>query len=75
MSVKDANHWRDRAAHMRALSEMMDSEAAAIVLRLADDYDKLADRAAGRSRKGMQSATPSDSDPSTEDRSQPGGAG
>ena len=45
-TVSDPKHWRDRAAEMRALSETMDDvEARAIMLRLAEDYDKLADRA------------------------------
>ena len=40
------NHWRERAAHMRALAvDTADAEAAAIMLKLAEDYDKLADRA------------------------------
>jgi hypothetical protein len=46
--VNDPKHWRDRAAEMRALSlsdTMQDAETNAIMLRLADDYDKLADRA------------------------------
>lgn len=48
--VNDSKHWRDRAAEMRALSEMMTNiETTAIMLRLADDYDKLADRADTRS--------------------------
>jgi hypothetical protein len=39
-----AKHWRDRAAFMRVLAETMaDVEAHAIMLRLANDYDKLAD--------------------------------
>ena len=47
--VNDAQHWRERAAHMRALSLMMsDVEAQAIMQRLANDHDKLADRAATR---------------------------
>jgi hypothetical protein len=49
-SVNDPKHWRDRAAQMRVLAEeMKESEAKAIMLRLADDYDKLADRADIRS--------------------------
>jgi hypothetical protein len=55
--VNDSKHWRDRAAEMRALSNMMkDVEAAAIMLRLADDYDKLAHRADMRSNGGMPRA-------------------
>jgi hypothetical protein len=47
--VNDAQHWRERAAHMRALSLMMSNvEAQAIMQRLANDYDELADRAATR---------------------------
>jgi hypothetical protein len=47
--INDSKHWRDRAAQMRALSEMMkDINAAAIMLLLADDYDVIADRAAAR---------------------------
>jgi hypothetical protein len=42
----DPQHWRDRAAQMRVLaSQMNDLDAMAIMLRLADDYDELADRA------------------------------
>jgi hypothetical protein len=52
--VNDSKHWRDRAAHMRALSDMMkDIDAVAIMLRLADDYDTLADRADIRSNGGV----------------------
>jgi hypothetical protein len=39
-------HWRDRAAAMRALADTIkDAETTAIMRKLADDYDKLADRA------------------------------
>ena len=47
--VTGAQHWRERAAHMRALSLMMrDVDAQAIMQKLANDYDELADRAAAR---------------------------
>ena len=48
--VNNPEHWRDRAAEMRALARtVQDLEAIAIMNRLADDYDKLADRAGARS--------------------------
>ena len=48
-SINDPLHWHDRAAEMRALAETMRNvETKAIMLRLANDYDKLADRAARR---------------------------
>ena len=44
--VNDSKHWHDRAAEMRALAIMMkDVEAQAIMCRLADDYEILAERA------------------------------
>jgi hypothetical protein len=50
-SVNDGKHWRDRAAEMRILSIMMrDIETRAIMIRLADEYDALADRADVRNR-------------------------
>ena len=52
MSTGDTNdpqHWRDRAAQMRALALTMgDTEAAILMRDLAADYDKLAERAAIR---------------------------
>jgi len=45
--ITDPKHWHDRAAFMRVLAAtMVDVEAHAIMLRLAADYDKLADRTA-----------------------------
>jgi hypothetical protein len=47
--VNDAQHWRERAAHMRALSLVMrDVKSQAMLQQLANAYDKLADRAATR---------------------------
>ena len=44
--MNDVNHWRDRAAEMRVLaSTTNDIEAQAAMVRLADVYDKLAERA------------------------------
>jgi hypothetical protein len=53
-SYNDIQHWRDRAAEMRALSgTMKDVETIALMQRLAADYDKLADRAEARSHGGV----------------------
>ena len=47
--LNDAKHWRDRAAEMRVLSaDIRDFEARTLMLKLADDYDNLADRAEDR---------------------------
>jgi hypothetical protein len=52
-SYNDSKHWRDRATEMRALADTMkNADTAAIMLRLATDYDKLADRADAR-RKAL----------------------
>jgi hypothetical protein len=43
--VNDPRHWRDRAAQMRVMSDWMkDAETKATMLKLAEDYDKLAER-------------------------------
>jgi hypothetical protein len=48
-NVHNPKHWRERAAAMRALAATMkDAETISIILRLADDYDQLAERAATR---------------------------
>jgi hypothetical protein len=50
--INDAKHWRDRAAEMRVLSdEMKDAETQSTMIKLANDYDKLADRAEDRAKR------------------------
>jgi hypothetical protein len=47
--VNGSNHLRERAAEMRASSkELKDNNTAAVIMRLADLYDRLADRAETR---------------------------
>jgi hypothetical protein len=46
-NTNDPQHWRDRAAQMRALARTMaDPKIAILMADLAADYDKLADCAA-----------------------------
>jgi hypothetical protein len=46
----DPEHWRQRAKEARGLAEQMSDETSRkMMLKIADDYDKLAARAA----KGM----------------------
>jgi hypothetical protein len=52
-TINNYQHWRDRAAAMRALAATMkDAETIAIMNRLAGDYDRLAERARLRSDGG-----------------------
>jgi hypothetical protein len=47
--ISDPKHWYGRAAEMRVLSETMkNEETKSIMLKLADDYDKLGHRASIR---------------------------
>jgi hypothetical protein len=49
--INNPKHWHYRAAQMRALAETMsDVDTKQIMLRLADDYDKLGDRVAKRAQ-------------------------
>jgi hypothetical protein len=46
LKVYDSKHWRDRATEMRALADSMSNSGPGQLLNdLADDYEKLADRA------------------------------
>lgn len=49
-ALNDAQHWRERAEEMRLLSDdMKDVKARQTMLTLANDYDRLAERAESRS--------------------------
>jgi hypothetical protein len=48
--INDPKHWHERAEEMRALAEKAgDEESRQAMLRIATDYDKLAQRALERS--------------------------
>jgi outer membrane lipopolysaccharide assembly protein LptE/RlpB len=55
--VDDPVHWLGRAEVARAIAEdMRDAESKQIMLRIADDYDKLAKRAQERLRRKGETA-------------------
>jgi hypothetical protein len=55
----DADHWRKRAQELRHLAEIMSRmKPKEMVLRLAEDYDRLALRAEERARENEERALP-----------------
>jgi hypothetical protein len=48
--INDPKHWRDRAAEMRSLAaQTADGDSKRAMVRIAEDYDTLAQRAEERS--------------------------
>jgi hypothetical protein len=54
--INDPQHWLQRAAEMRILADSVeDPVSKATMLRIAQDYDRLAERAEQRSRAVLYS--------------------
>ena len=64
--VNESNHLRERAAEMRASSkELRDDNTAAVIMRVADLYERLADRAETRGKPVPSDSKPKEGGPPT----------
>jgi hypothetical protein len=64
--ANESNHLRERAAEMRASSkELRDDSTAAVIMRVADLYERLADRAEARGKTVPSDSKPKECGPST----------
>ena len=53
--IDDPGHWRARAEEARVLAEQMDDpEAKQTMLRIAESYERLSERAAERLKENKQ---------------------
>ena len=53
--INDPAHWRQRAKEARALADQMDDpQSKQAMMRIAEDYERLAERAAGRATGSPQ---------------------
>jgi len=54
--INDPEHWRHRADEARSIAEQMsDSPSKEAMLRIANDYERLAERAEQRAKGSVQS--------------------